>query len=122
MGWNDAIRDYFTFTRKERIGLLLIIIVIIVVFFTPMFFKKRNVAEITLIDSALIKPLKASTTTAETDENDFDDNQTSHYQFDSSAGIPWIIHHQNYSPLTPILFRSQDGKNLVSATRPFKRS
>jgi competence ComEA-like helix-hairpin-helix protein len=91
MGWNDAIRDYFTFTRKERIGLLLIIMVIIVVFFLPMFFKKRNVAEITLIDSALINSLKVSTTTAEPAENDFDDNQTSDYHFDSS--VAYSVHH-----------------------------
>jgi len=85
MGWNEAIRDYFTFTRKERIGLLVVIILTIVVFFLPVFFKGRNAAEISLADTAWINSLKSSAATAQTAGNDFIETGTSAYQFDSSV-------------------------------------
>lgn len=91
MGWNEAIRDYFTFTRKERIGLLIVIILIIVVFLLPMFFKARNAGEISLVDTAWANSLKSSTVTAQPAENDFNDNETSVYQFDSS--VAYVAHN-----------------------------
>src|SRR4030095_2012025 len=35
MKWNEFLRDYFTFTRKERIGLLIVILVIIGIWIFP---------------------------------------------------------------------------------------
>ena len=86
MGWNEAIRDYFTFSRKERIGLLLVVTFIIGIFFLPLFFN-RNSGEITLVDTAWINSLKATAINSQPAENDFDNNETSSYQFDSSVAL-----------------------------------
>jgi len=91
MGWNEAVRDYFTFTRKERIGLLLVIILIITVFFLPMLFKARNGGETGLDDTAWINSMTSSTVTAHPAENDFNDNETGVYQFDSS--VEYVPHN-----------------------------
>ena len=87
MGWNEAFHDYFTFTRKERIGLILLGILIIVVFFLPMFFKKRNVGAITAVDTTWINSLKASIGTDQPVENDHNDNEARAYQFDTSRAF-----------------------------------
>ena len=85
MGWHEATRDYFTFTRKERIGLIIVLILTIVVFFLPMLFKNRNADNISQTDTAWINSLRASITTVQPSENDFNDNGASNYQFDPST-------------------------------------
>jgi len=87
MGWSEAIRDYFTFSRKERIGMLLVVTLIIAIFFLPMFFNGRNAGEINQVDTTWINSFKASASTSQTTENDFDNNETSSYQFDSSVAL-----------------------------------
>jgi competence ComEA-like helix-hairpin-helix protein len=49
-----------------------------------MLFKKRNAGDINLVDTAWINSLKTSMAATRSDENDFNDNETSDYQYDSS--------------------------------------
>ena len=83
MGWNEAIRDYLTFTRKERIGLILVVILIVVIFFLPMSFSNNIAGDINSIDTAWINSLKASGP-GKPAEDELNDDEIRAYQFDTS--------------------------------------
>ena len=84
MRWSEIIRDYCTFTRKERIGLIFVLLLIILVFILPFFLNKNNVSNITTNDTAWISAVKASKAAGNNIENDIDNNETIVYQFDTS--------------------------------------
>jgi len=89
MKWNEAIKDYFTFTRKERIGVIIVLVLVIVVFFLPFFFNEKNAGAINTNDTAWINAIKALETAGNPKERDLYENEASAYQFDTSkANIP----------------------------------
>lgn len=83
MKWSEIIKDYFTFTRKERIGIIIILALIIVVFFLPFFFNERNAGKLTKNDTAWIHALKAVDSPGYRNEKDLFENEARTYQFDT---------------------------------------
>src|SRR5688572_11769085 len=87
MSWSDAIKDYFTFTRKERIGLIIVLILIVVVFFLPLFFNDKIAGERVTRDTAWINAINASGKEVYPNVEDPDENETGAYQFDTTKAF-----------------------------------
>jgi len=84
MEWDEAIKDYFTFTRKERIGLIIVLALIVVVFFLPFSFKEKNASKMNTNDTAWINAIKRAETTGHPNEKDLFEDDASAFQFDTS--------------------------------------
>ncbi len=46
MGWKRLLREYFTFTRKERIGLIVVLILILCIWFSPRLISSGKLAAV----------------------------------------------------------------------------
>jgi DNA uptake protein ComE-like DNA-binding protein len=64
---NQFIKDYFTFSRKDRIAIAILLIVVVVFLFLPKLFSVRQVA--TKADPLIIQQLEAITTEKKSIEN-----------------------------------------------------
>ncbi len=51
MSWKDIVKDYLTFSYKERIGIITVLIITIVVIFLPSYFQNLNNSDQTTIDT-----------------------------------------------------------------------
>ena len=107
MKWNDIINDYFTFTRKERIGIFIVLALIAVVFFLPFFFNERNAGKITKNDTAWMNTIKAIDSAGDPNEKDLYENDATAYQFDKSKA---------YVPANPAAALFPFDPNTLSAT------
>jgi competence protein ComEA len=58
MNWKEIVTDYFTFTRRERIGIILTLLVIIILAFSPSFFPSNDANKLDLPDTSWISALK----------------------------------------------------------------
>ena len=58
MNWDEFIKDYLTFTRKEKIGILVIVGLILLTLFLPPMLKKSSTYNATQIDTAWIAAVK----------------------------------------------------------------
>lgn len=58
MDWKKLLIDYFSFTRKDRIGILVIIILMTLIFFLPGILKRVNTIPAPLADSSWIVAAK----------------------------------------------------------------
>lgn len=81
---SEIIKDYFTFTRKERIGIIIVLALVIVIFFMPSFFTNKNATAINTTDTAWINAVKKLKEKGNPNEKDLYENETSAYQFDTS--------------------------------------
>lgn len=85
MNGKKIITDYFTFTRRERVGIILILMAIIIAIISPSLFIKKDGKKPETPDAtwiAAIKKLEQKETNSET--GNYDDNQTNAYQYDHS--------------------------------------
>ena len=90
MKWQEFVKDYLTFTRKERIGVLVIAGLILFTLFLPDLLSKPKIRKPTQADSlwiAAVKKLeiKDSTSFSNDEQNDSNDNVFA-YQFDKTKG------------------------------------
>jgi competence protein ComEA len=86
MKWTEIARDYLTFTRKERIGILTILSLIIITIFLPAFFSSRAATNQQKPDTtwiAAIKQLEQKEMAHE--KTGADENNTGPYQYDLSV-------------------------------------
>ncbi|MGK2860971.1 MAG: helix-hairpin-helix domain-containing protein, partial [Chitinophagaceae bacterium] len=51
MSWKDIVKDYLTFSYKERIGIITVLIISLIVIFLPSYFLNQNNSEQTTIDT-----------------------------------------------------------------------
>ena len=58
VSWNQFIKDYFSFTRKERIGILVIVGLILFTLFLPEILKRPSSNNLTQIDTAWMAAVK----------------------------------------------------------------
>lgn len=58
MSWRNFIRDYLTFTRRERIGILTTVCIIIFVWFSPRLFSSGSPSKIAVSDTAWLGEIK----------------------------------------------------------------
>lgn len=58
MNWKEIIADYFTFTRRERIGIIVTVLVIIILSFFPSYFSSNEATNHELPDTTWITALK----------------------------------------------------------------
>ena len=91
MNWQEFVRDYLSFTRRERIGIITLVIMIFLVAFFPAMTPNNSTQEQIPIDTAWfskVNKLKIKNPPAdETDYQNTDQNENvSSYQFDISKG------------------------------------
>jgi competence protein ComEA len=85
LNWENIIADYFTFTRRERVGIIITLIAIIVSIISPSLFIKKDPKKPEIPDGtwlAAVRKLEQKETDSET--RDYDDNETNAYQYDPS--------------------------------------
>ena len=58
MKWQEFVKDYLTFTRKERIGILVIILLILLIVFLPEIVSNKTNSKPVSIDTAWVVELK----------------------------------------------------------------
>ena len=91
MGRQQFVKDYLTFTRRERIGLLIIVFTIIIVIILPKTIRNKQSEQQPIADTSWISAIrKLEVKDSQSNEKDirrpeFADNDRS-YQFDRSAG------------------------------------
>lgn len=91
MNWQEFVRDYLSFTRRERIGIITLVIMIFLVAFFPAITPNNSAQEQIPIDTAWfskVKKLKIKNPPSEeTEYQNFNQNEdVSSYQFDISKG------------------------------------
>ncbi len=91
MNWHEFVKDYLSFTRKERIGIIILVILIILVGFYPALTPYHSSPEKIPIDTSWFSKAKNSKIKIPPgNENEFDnsdqDNDVSSYQFEVSKG------------------------------------
>ncbi|HEU5166107.1 MAG TPA: helix-hairpin-helix domain-containing protein [Chitinophagaceae bacterium] len=86
MKWREFIRDYLTFTRKERIGILVIVGVILFTLFLPDILSKTSRSRPIQIDTAwmsAVKKLEIKVPDSSTDYDQKNEDENAYaYQFD----------------------------------------
>ncbi|HLF46291.1 MAG TPA: helix-hairpin-helix domain-containing protein [Chitinophagaceae bacterium] len=91
MTWHEFVRDYLSFTRRERIGIITLVILILLVAFYPVFSPLNSNSEQVPIDTAWFSTMKKIKMNTPPDiqssfqDNDRDENYSS-YQYDMSKG------------------------------------
>lgn len=90
MNRKEIITDYFTFARKERIGLLIITSIILGAFFLPSLISKtKEPSPIATPDTAwitAIKKLEQKEAVSSDEYRQYPDDNSSHYQYDRRTG------------------------------------
>lgn len=87
MKWREIADDYFTFTRKDRIGILILVLLVCFVFFAPKFFTSKPIqTPSSANDTAWIGAVKKLEISPEdTKNNSGDDDENIYaYQYDRS--------------------------------------
>jgi len=85
MNWKEIIADYFTFTRRERIGILITLGVIIILAFSPTFFSSHEGAKVYKPDTTWITAIrKLEQKEKSTDPRSNDDDENYAFQYDPS--------------------------------------
>lgn len=84
MNWREVLKDYFSFSHKERVGIVIILLVISLAIFLPLFFSHRNVLGFQPPDStwiAAIDELERRSAENKAQEGSKDENP-GYYQYD----------------------------------------
>lgn len=87
MTWKELISDYFTLTKKERVGIIVVVLLITSIFFLPKAFIRNSHAKATNADTSWITAMKKLETTDTTNNYQqtgqyTDDNNSNYYQYD----------------------------------------
>ncbi len=87
MTWKELIIDYFTLTRKERIGIIVVVLLITSIFFLPKAFIRNTQANAAAADTSWIAAMKKLETTDTVNNYQKtgqynDDNNSNYYQYD----------------------------------------
>lgn len=89
MGWKGFVTDYFTFSKKERIGILVILALVVIIFFLPQAVSTTTSKPKAETDSswiASVKKLEGKENNNNPATRQYDENNSSQYQYDRSAG------------------------------------
>lgn len=88
MKWQEFVRDYLSFTRKERIGMLILSGLMLIVFFLPQIIPASLNNKEVLLDTAWLKTVQKleikSPDSGEEYERDKEEENINAYQFDRS--------------------------------------
>lgn len=92
MHWKDIVKDYLTFTRKERIGIFILVLLIVTIWFLPAIIGSR-------ISAGLIKADTSWMTTAKQLEvKDSLSNRKNNYQtYDDGDGNNYAFDRRTYN-------------------------
>ena len=84
MKWQEFVRDYLTFTRKERIGVIVVLILILLIIFLPKVVVTRSSSKPSPIDTTWITQIKKlEKKQLEPDKQQFSEkNDVTEYQYD----------------------------------------
>lgn len=90
MNWKPIVKDYFTFTRRERIGLLVLICLILIISLLPKAISNKNKVNPILVDTAWMVAAKKLEIREEESKNKKSFNSQSEnddyaYQYDRSV-------------------------------------
>ncbi|MCZ2459893.1 MAG: helix-hairpin-helix domain-containing protein [Chitinophagales bacterium] len=99
MKWQEFIKDYLTFTRKERIAILAIIFIVLLVVFFPKVMTSVRKTEASEIDSSWVNEIKKLEIKIPEDSSRFssqEEEDAEKYQYDVSRAYP--------AEATPVLF------------------
>jgi len=82
MHWKKIVNDYFTFTRKERIGILIVLILLIILITTPAILFPGDANKLDTPDSTWIAAIKQLEIKENNTENSgYADNENRAYQY-----------------------------------------
>ena len=81
MKWQEFLKDYLTFTRKERIGIIVIISLIIIIFLLPKIVSPFSSSASFKTDTTWISKLKHLELKKEKKETPSDDNSDEYYSY-----------------------------------------
>lgn len=98
MQWKDIVKDYLTFTRKERIGIFALVVLIAVIWFLPAMIGSRISAGLIKADTGWIAAtkqleVKDSSTDRKNSRQTYDDGDGNSYAFDRR---PYTYNSSNY--------------------------
>jgi competence protein ComEA len=84
MRWTEIVRDYLTFTRRDRIGVIVILTILILVFFLPALASRGRSKPIATDTSWMVAMKRLEVRENENKNNQYAD-YSSNYQYDRSA-------------------------------------
>jgi len=88
MKWREFIRDYLTFTRKDRIGILIVVSLMLLTLFLPGILSKTTSNQPTQIDTAWVTAVKKLEVKVTDSTSDYyqknEDEKTYSYQYDKT--------------------------------------
>ena len=85
MKWQEFVKDYLTFTRKERIGIIVILVLILVIIFLPQVVLKRTSPKSSPIDTAwavALKKIEKNQPETSEPQSSQGDDENAGYQYD----------------------------------------
>lgn len=86
MGWKEFVVAYFSFTRRDIIGIVVVMFLIVFVFFSPKLFKDKSHSSYSSPDTAWIAAVKRlEKKEDQPDKSSLSDENTSTYQHDRTA-------------------------------------
>jgi competence protein ComEA len=105
MHWKDIVKDYLTFTRKERIGIFVLIALILIIWFLPAMIGSDISAGTAKTDTSwmtAVKQLEIKDSSSDTENNyrTYDDGDGNSYAFDRKI----YKNSNNYSKGEPFYF------------------
>lgn len=113
MKWKEIVRDYLTFTRKERIGILTILSLLLIIIFLPSFFSSGSATSHQKADTTWVAAIKQleQKEIAEA-ETETEDNNTSDYQYDLSVTSQDNKSRKELFPFDPNTLSKEGWKKL----------
>ncbi len=92
MHWKDIVKDYLTFTRKERIGIFILVILILVIWFLPAMIGSRISAGLIKADTSWMSAAKR----LEIKDSSFDRKKGSQ-TYDDADGNSYAFDRRTYN-------------------------
>lgn len=89
MAWKEFVKDYLSFTRRDRIAIFVILGLLLLIFFLPdIVARKGNANPVTADTSwiAVMKKLELKEADKEFNSNQYADDNSRNYQYDRSTG------------------------------------
>ena len=83
MKWKNVVSDYFSFTRKERVGVMFMLLLIVVAIFLPFFFSRSGADTRTTVDTSWLAAIeKLETKPLHNARQERNDENPAYYQYD----------------------------------------
>lgn len=106
------IKDYFSFTRKERIAVLILLPVLVITIFIPSVFYKQAEPPQLNHDKEWINAINSLELKSNSSENVGDENNPAYYQYERSTDKTEKYTRNGLFPFNPNILPAEDWKRL----------